>query len=83
MARSGDRRARQELLLEAIDQIVAEAAETCAILKAGSEAGTLIRTYPDSGLSLRQIADAIVRAAAEAKVPVEIDGPVRRYPVQV
>jgi hypothetical protein len=72
MARTGIRQLRRELLLDEIDQIVAEATETNTVLKAGSEAETLTKMYPGSGLSLPDIARAIVRTAAEAKVPVEI-----------
>jgi hypothetical protein len=63
----------REALLEEIDNLIAEAAEASTIVKAGSLAKALLDAFPRAGFSGRGIADAIIQAAAGAKVPVEVD----------
>ena len=64
---------RREALLEEIDSLIAEAAEAPTIVKTGSLTKALLDAFPGSGFSRREIADAIIQAAAEAKLPVEVD----------
>ena len=63
----------REALLEEIDNLIAEATEASTIVKAGSLAKALLDAFPGTGFSRREIADAIIQAAADAKLPVEVD----------
>jgi hypothetical protein len=57
---------------EEIERIVTEAAKGGSMIVPTTAAGQIVRSYPASGLSKREIADQILRAAIKAGVAVEI-----------
>jgi hypothetical protein len=62
----------RQLLLEEIASIVADAAATGAVLRAGDHAEHLRRAYPAAEYSLGHIMDELIMAAAKSGVPVEM-----------
>ena len=72
----------ETLVQEEVRRIVADAIQGKEILSACEHAKEVLRTYPNCGLSERDIADHITMAATRAGVAVEIgrvDGP-RSHP---
>jgi hypothetical protein len=66
------------LVQEEVRRIVADAIQGKQILGASVHAQQVLRTYPNCGMTERDIADHIIIAAAKAGVAVEIghvDGP--------
>ena len=65
----------QTLVDEEVRRIVAEAIAKRGTLKASAAAAQITRVYPNSGLTEREIADRVTRAAAAAGVAVEMGLP--------
>ena len=63
----------RQLLSEEIASIVAQAAATGGILRAGDHAEHLRRAYPATEYSLGHIIDELILAATKSGVPVEIN----------
>ena len=61
----------QTLVDEEVRRIVAEAIAKRGALKASAAAAQIAHVYPNSGLTEREIADRLARAAAAAGVAVE------------
>jgi hypothetical protein len=61
------------LIAEEIRRIVAEAIRDGGCLSITPHAAQVLRAYPDSGLTEREVGDEILIAAARAGVAVEID----------
>ena len=62
----------QTLVSEEIRRIVAEAIQDGGMVSSPSVAALINRTYPNSGLTERQIADEVMIAAARSGIAVEI-----------
>jgi len=62
----------EDLVSEEIDRIVAEAVDGKTLLATSAEAARIARTYPNSGLDERDLAQRIIMAAIAGGVPVEI-----------
>ena len=61
----------QTIVDEEVRRIVAEAIAKRGTLKASAAAAQIMQVYPNSGLTEREIADRLARAAAAAGVAVE------------
>jgi hypothetical protein len=61
----------QTLVDEEVRRIVAEAIAKRGTLKASAAAAQIARVYPNSGVTEREIADRVTRAAAAAGIAVE------------
>jgi hypothetical protein len=70
----GQAEARARLSAE-IERSVIGAVRRGSIVRAGYIAGILADAYPDAGLSVGHIVDAIAEAAAKRGIPVEIARP--------
>ena len=67
----------QQLLVEEIRRIVADAIPNSRIVRAGRHAPDLLRAYPNCGLTIDDVVTEIGAAAACAGVPVELSRPER------
>lgn len=61
----------QVLVSEEIGRTVAQALESGSTIACSATASQVSRTYPNSGLTQREIADEVMIAAAKAGVAVE------------
>jgi len=60
------------LISEEMERIVADAARERTMVSPTAAAEQIMRAYPASGMSKREIADQVMRAAIKAGVAVEI-----------
>ena len=65
----------QRLLVEEIERVVVEARKDRRIINAGRYAPSLLRVYPNCGMTAGQIINEIGAVAACAGVPVELSRP--------
>lgn len=70
-----DRRLTHSLLIAEIERIVADAARSGEIVRAGEHAAALLGAHPDCAMSGTELVDEIIAAAAGAGVPVEMSLP--------
>lgn len=68
----------QQLIDGEIRRYVAEAIKTGDTLSAPVHAAKILRTYPTCGLTVHELADLVMIAAAKAGVAVEIGEPAKR-----
>ena len=66
-------RAVRSLVDDAIRELIAAVVAGKEIVRAGAEARRLADTYPGSGLTPREIMDAVVKAASAAGLAVELE----------
>ena len=69
------RRVVQDLVTEEIERVIADAGTAHRLVPMGRVAEELARAYPNSGRTTEEWAEEVLKAAIDARVPVEIGRP--------